>query len=381
MYLPIIKPRFIDGLSIIVIMRLLSIWKDPIVRNRLDWYYNVMKGYKPAKFMICKAIGVNVDLEDSDKMLWHEHDKLANVFDEYYKKVKSNKHYKLKIAKPNLLDLKAELARRMLKACNMCEWNCGVDRSKGKVGVCRLDHRSRVGSYFKHFGEEEPLVNDQGSGTIFFAGCVFKCVFCQNWDISQYPNAGFEVNEYRLAEIMKELYLLKACNINFVGGEPTPNLHTIVAAMKHMPYSIAMIWNSDMYDSIDSMKILKHVIDLWLPDFKFGNDNCARRLSNIPNYFAIVARNHKLAYGDDMIIRHLVMPNHIECCTKPILRWLASNMPDVLINIMDQYYPAYKVIDYSDKYEDISRRLYRKEIKEVFEYADMLGLNYRQVSR
>ncbi len=208
-------------------MRLFSIWNDIIVRNRLDWYYNVMKEYKPAKFMICKYIDVNIDLEDSNKELWLEHDKLSKVFDESYNDIKMEG-----IKHPNFLDLKAELARRMLKECNMCEWNCKIDRSK-ELGVCRLDYRTRVASYFKHFGEEKPLVNNKGSGTIFFTGYVFKCVFCQNWDISQFPEAGDEVDEYTLADIMKQLY--GVCNINFVGGEPTPNLHTIIASMKYMP--------------------------------------------------------------------------------------------------------------------------------------------------
>jgi putative pyruvate formate lyase activating enzyme len=361
-------------------MSLFNIWKDEIVRNNLDWYYNVMKGYKPAKFLICKYIEANINLEDSNKRLWLEHDELSKLFDIYYERIKGGEKIELAVKHPNFLDLKAELANRMLKECNMCEWNYKVDRSKGKVGVCRLDYKTRVASYFKHFGEEAPLVNNQGSGTIFFTGCIFKCVFCQNWDISQYPLAGDEVDEYALADIMKHLYLEGAANINFVGGEPTPNLHTIIASMKHMPFSIPMIWNSDMYDSIDSIKLLMHIIDLWLPDFKYGNDECARRLSNIPRYLDIVARNHRLVYGNDMIIRHLVMPNHLECCTKPILRWIKDNMPDVLINIMDQYYPAYKVLRYPDKYKDIARRLTRKEIVEAYRYADSLGLLYKQVS-
>ncbi len=351
-----------------------SIWEDEAVKNRLAWYYYVMQGIRPAKFMICKSIACNIELDGSTKELWHEHDRLAEIFNDH------SIDKSIKIVEPNLLDLKAELARRMLKECNMCEWNCRVDRSKGRIGVCRLDARSRVATYFKHFGEEEPLVNNRGSGTIFFTGCIFKCVFCQNWDISQYPNAGYEVDEHRLASIMKELYLQGACNINLVGGEPTPNLHTIIASLKYMPYSIPIIWNSDMYDSIDTMKLLEHVIDLWLPDFKYGNDECARRLSNIPRYFEIVARNHKLASKYDMIIRHLIMPNHIECCTKPILEWIAENASNTLVNIMSQYYPAYKVLAYPDKYREIARRLERKEILEVFRYADRLGLQYRQLS-
>jgi putative pyruvate formate lyase activating enzyme len=239
-----------------------------------------------------------------------------------------------------------------------------------------------VASYFRHFGEEPPLVNTHGSGTIFFTGCMFRCVFCQNWEISQYPLAGGETDGRKLAQMMKELRREGAHNINFVGGEPTPNLHTIIDGMRHLDVNVPMLWNSDMYATTEAMDLLKEVIDIWLPDFKYGNDGCARRLSNIPNYMKIVARNHKIAHENgDIIIRHLVLPNHFECCTKPVLEWISQHCPRALVNVMGQYYPSYKVSRYPERYPDIARRLTPKEIEQAFQYAEELGLAYEPVSR
>ena len=126
-----------------------------------------------------------------------------------------------------------------------------------------------------------------------------------------------------------------------------------------------------MYCSTETMKLLSGVIDLYLTDFKYGNDQCARRLSKIDNYLEVVKRNHKLAVEDgDVIIRHLVMPNHVECCSKPILNWLSENIPDAVVNIMGQYRPEYQ----ADRYEDISRKVRFEEVKEVKNYAKKLGV-------
>ncbi len=362
--------------------RISPVWNDKEVRERLGWYYEVMRDAKPAKFLICKTIACEIDLNTDSSELWAEHNRLAEVFEKEITDMKFDALHALELKKLNFLDLKFELARRMLSSCNFCEWNCHVNRNEGKVGVCRLDTVTRVASWFRHFGEEPPLVNIYGSGTIFFTGCMFRCAFCQNWDISQFPLAGEETDGIKLAQIMKELRREGAHNINFVGGEPTPNIHTIIDGMRHLDVNVPMLWNSDMYATTEAMDLLKEIMDIWLPDFKYGNDACARRLSNVPNYFKIVSRNHKIAYeSGDMIIRHLVLPNHFECCTKPVLEWISENCPHALVNVMDQYYPAYKVSRYPERYPDIARRLTSKEVQQAFEYAEKLGLVYKPVSR
>jgi len=361
----------------------LSVWSDNKVREKLGWYYDVMREKKPAKYLICKTIPSKIDIKTSSlEDLWIEHHRLAKLFKSQLMQVESFKLSQLSCEKNNYLELKSEIAHRCLEKCNFCEWKCDVNRLEGKVGVCRLDKTTRVSSWFRHFGEEAPLINTNGSGTIFFTGCMFRCVFCQNWEISQYPLAGEVVEGTKLANIMKDLYEQGAHNINFVGGEPTPNIHTILEGMVYLDVNIPMLWNSDMYASEEALNLLLDVIDIWLPDFKYGNDNCARRLSNIPRYFATVSRNHKIVHDNpsNMIIRHLLLPNHFECCTKPVLEWISKNCKNALVNIMGQYRPDYRVIKNPKIYSDISRGIYQEELEQAFDFAEKLGILYKQVS-
>jgi putative pyruvate formate lyase activating enzyme len=129
------------------------------------------------------------------------------------------------------------------------------------------------------------------------------------------------------------------------------------------------------------MNVLADLIDIWLPDFKYGNDKCALRLSRVPRYFEVAARNHEFAHlNGDMIIRHLVMPNHTKCCTKPVLRWISEHCPRALVNIMNQYHPDYRVPTEPSAYSDIARRPTNEEMREAYDYADTLGLVYSPVS-
>lgn len=209
-------------------------------------------------------------------------------------------------------------------------------------------------------------------------------------------------------------------NINWVGGEPTIHLHTIVEAISLLDslkpiakdimhvegvksdfemfresslegqyegeFNVPMLWNSNFFMSYETMRILRPLIDIWLPDFKFGSDKCAIFLARTPWYFETVSRNHRLIYewGGDLVIRHLIMPNHIECCTKPVLGWIAKNMPSALVNIMDQYHPDYAcdspLPTYDPKYKEISRCPTDDEIEESYNYARKLGLRFELIS-
>ena len=153
---------------------------------------------------------------------------------------------------------------------------------------------------------------------------------------------------------------------------PTPNLCYILLVLKELEINVPQVWNSNMYCSSETMKLLDGVIDLYLTDFKYGNDDCAKRLSKVDNYFEVVKRNHKIAHDNgEMIIRHLVMPNHVECCSKPIMKWIADNLPNAVINIMAQYRPEYHACDY----DDISRSVSMNEVNQVREYATSLGIH------
>jgi len=355
------------------------------VHRRLEWYERVSKDLRPAKYRVAKRLPCDVDLaQASDDSLWGEHERLSAESLTVLEKLKSGSldFTNLPVARPSFMDLKVRILSRIISRCTLCEWKCKVDRvAFTKRGACKLNATSRVSTWFLHFGEEPPLVGRGGSGTIFFSSCNFRCAFCQNWDISQDPTSGAPVDVRRLALIMKNLRAEGALNINFVGGEPTPNLHTIVGAMSQIDVNVPMLWNSNMYCSEETMRILADVIDIWLPDFKYGNDKCAIRLSRVPRYFEVASRNHEYAQANgDMIIRHLVLPNHIECCTKPVLRWISEHCPRALVNIMGQYHPDNRVPYERSTYTDISRRPTAEEMQAAYDFADSLGLVYSPVS-
>jgi putative pyruvate formate lyase activating enzyme len=324
-------------------------------RSFIQEYFDILEESNTAKYLLCKHILVDFNKDESTAALWKKHEsalKKLKITDEL-------SHY-------SLLDLKIELASRIFQCCHFCEKRCGVDRRQ-KTGSCGVKE-ARITSEFLHTGEERMLVP---SYTVFFSGCTFNCVFCQNWDISQ-RLCGFYLRPSVLADKIDMRKKDGAKNVNWVGGDPTPNLLYILRVLRECEINIPQVWNSNMYCSIETMKILDGVIDLYLTDFKYGNDDCAKRLSIVDNYVAVVKRNHRIAHNQaEMIIRHLVLPNHISCCTKPILRWIKENMPNALVNIMDQYKPEYKARDYSD----IARSLSYDEYIEVKKFAEKIGLN------
>ncbi len=348
-----------------------AVLQDDNARRSLARYLAVMEEKLPARFQICRQVGVKVGLSEDDDELWNAHERGLKEFRVMLSRVDSGK-VKLEDEKQpevSLLDLKVELAKRILKSCRFCERKCGVDRTAGEKGVCGVGERSRISSEFMHHGEESVLVP---SYTIFFTGCTFRCQFCQNWDISQYPNSGVEVSPQTLAKLIEGAKKDGARNVNFVGGNPDPNLHTILEALNECEASLSSVWNSNMFYSLETAKLLFCTQDVYLSDFKWGSDKCALRYSKVPGYFKVVARNHRLAYADsELIIRHLLMPNHLECCTRPILKWIADNLGSMVrVNIMDQYRVCYK----AKKYEEINRRITREEHESAFRIADEVGL-------
>ncbi|MEM1775007.1 MAG: radical SAM protein [Desulfurococcaceae archaeon] len=362
----------------------ITVWNDPEVKQRLSHYYRVMKNEIPAKFLVVKRVGVDVNPYSQDltlEELWSIHNKASTEFRSIYKDVVEHAEDISKYEEPkySYLDVKVAIAYRLYSPCRLCERKCGALRSDGKPGVCLVDKEAIVHSYFHHMGEEAPLVP---SGTIFYGGCNFKCVFCQNYDISQ-VNArnGDRVSPRELASIQAYLRRSGARNINHVGGEPTPHLPFILESLKYLDANVPQLWNSNMYMTLESTNLLVDVIDIWLPDLKYGNNECAWRLSKVRNYWEITTRNIKIAHDTgDIIIRHLVLPNHIECCTRTALEWIAKNAPRALVNVMEQYRPEHIVAKYPKLYPDIARRPKREEIYVAYKIAEELGLVYKPVS-
>ena len=278
-------------------------------------------------------------------------------------------------------------AKELLAKCSVCPRNCGVNRSVGGIGFCHSSAIPIVSSYTAHFGEEPVLSGTNGAGNIFFGNCNLSCVFCQNYEISQ--NWKIEkqntVSIERLAEIMIDLQNRGCHSIGLVS--PThfsaQILEAIFLAAKnglHLP----IIYNSNGYDSVETLKLFEGVIDIYLPDFKYGNDEYAKRFSNAENYFE-TAKNaltemyrqvgDKLIYENDVavrgiIIRHLVLPNDLAESEK-VFEYIAKELsPDVHISLMSQYFPTNK----TNQHILLNRKIRNSEYEKVISLLEKYKL-------
>jgi putative pyruvate formate lyase activating enzyme len=298
-----------------------------------------------------------------------ETETVTTALPRYIKILKGRAKAKFLILKENgNLAKRISSAYLMLKNCQLCERRCCVDRNKVK-GYCQVGTKPIISSYFVHFGEEPFFVP---SFTIFFMGCSFACQYCQNWSISQWAEPGHVFTEQQIAEIIEQN---SGCrNVNFVGGEPTPHLPFILKAMTYVKANIPILWNSNFYMSDKAMDLLSGFVDVWLTDWKYGNNRCAERLSKVANYWTVIERNHNRAFKDsEMVIRHLVLPGHFECCTKPILEYIGANFGrNVIVNIMAQYRPEWK----AKRYKEISKPVSKEYMEKVYRLAERLELNY-----
>ncbi len=343
----------------------------------LEHYASVVQGRALPMFLYARQIALEqlVDLDGGDisemetTALLEYHSEACKVFLEEYERTKAGK-----IPRFSLLDLKIELAKRLESPCMLCENRCGALRSEGERGDCGV-LESKISSHFVHMGEEPELIP---SYTIFFAGCNLSCVYCQNWDISQRPETGIRVKPGKMARIIDDEYGSGIRNVNWVGGDPTPNLSYILKAMAKVESPLAMVWNSNMYLGPEALQLLCGVIDLYLTDFKYGNNECGKRLSKVDNYFDVVLRNHKkVRQWGDVIVRHLVLPGHLDCCTGPVLDALSDlDQSNVKVNVMDQYRPEHLAEDYPE----IAESLAYEDFQTALEMAKNMDLNLAEGS-
>ncbi|MEE9175846.1 MAG: radical SAM protein, partial [Thermodesulfobacteriota bacterium] len=304
----------------------IEVLNDEKARRSLSRYFAVMKDKLPSKCSISKKIEVDIDLSDSTDKLWEMHSKKVDQFKELQKDIYTGRITlgELETPETSFLDLKIELAKRMLRRCELCERRCKADRINGEMGFCKVGRTPLISSEFLHHGEEPELVP---SHTIFFCGCTFYCIFCQNYTISRQIEPGIEVSPKRLASIIDKRRVKGSRNVNWVGGSPTPNLYYILKTLRECKENIPSVWNSNMYMTEEAMNLLEGTQDIYLADFKYGNDRCALRLSKVPRYWDVARRNHKIAFNQaELIIRHLVLPSHLECCTEKILNWISENL-------------------------------------------------------
>jgi putative pyruvate formate lyase activating enzyme len=275
-------------------------------------------------------------------------------------------------------------AHHLLEACSVCPRVCGVDRAHDELGFCEAGYLPEVSSYSPHFGEESPLVGDHGSGTIFFAHCNLGCLFCQNYSIS-HLGQGSKISVQQLAKVMVGLQGRGCHNINFVS--PTHFVPQILRALPRaieMGLSVPLVYNTGGYDSVETLRLLDGVFDIYMPDFKYSQGKFSKKYSQAPDYPLIAKRALKEMFhqvGDlqidehgialrGLLVRHLVLPDGL-AGTKDVMRFLAEKISkNTYVNIMDQYYPCGNIpLD-----SPLRRRITSKEYSQAIAIAKEEGI-------
>jgi putative pyruvate formate lyase activating enzyme len=290
-----------------------------------------------------------------------------------------------------LADRAGAALRLLADPCHVCPRLCSVDRLADERGLCRIGRRAVVASHFPHFGEEDCLRGWNGSGTIFFAGCNLRCVFCQNFDVS-WQVQGREVSAERLAAMMLELQEIGCHNINWVTPE-----HVVPQILEALPLAVErglrlpIVYNTSAYDSADSLALMDGIVDVYMPDLKLVGSDHTRRYLGKREYFEVASRNvleMQRQVGElivderglarrGLIVRHLVMPGLLEE-TRAVLEFVAERLgPGTYVNLMGQYYPAGK----TERYAEIHRRPHAEELVRGYAIADELGLRLDARSR
>ena len=282
------------------------------------------------------------------------------------------------------LQQRTEALHQMMVECRICPNDCKAKRTEGETGECHSTDEVIISSVGPHFGEEPPLVGTNGSGTIFFTNCNLDCQFCQNYDIS-HLGVGEKITVTDLARAMLQLQQRGCHNINFV--TPTHFTPQIVAALilaVEKGLEIPVVYNCGGYESVETLKLLEDIVDIYMPDIKYSVDDNALKYSGIENYWDTVKQAIKemqRQVGDlkisgrgiaqrGLIIRHLVLPNDI-AGSKGVIDFVADEISiNAYLNIMDQYRPAYN----ASKYEKLNRRVTPSEYKEVVDYAFFKGV-------
>ena len=272
---------------------------------------------------------------------------------------------------------------KILEKCAICPHNCGINRLNNQIGRCKSKDTVKVALYSTHNFEEPCISGKKGSGTVFFSNCNMNCVFCQNYEISQ-QGKGKEISIEELAEIFIKQQEKDVENINLV--TPTSYVPQILEAIKiarKNGLKLPIVYNTNGYEKVETLKMLEGYVDIYLPDFKYSDNELGKRLSKVDNYFEIVTEALKEMYRQTgkavfngegimqkgMIIRHLVLPNHI-LNSRRFLKWINENMHDVYVSVMAQYFPTYKAKEIGD----INRKLTKEEYEQIENYLYRLDL-------
>ncbi|MFC1619066.1 radical SAM protein [Candidatus Neomarinimicrobiota bacterium] len=283
------------------------------------------------------------------------------------------------------LERRIRAAHHLLSLCHVCAWHCKADRTTGREGVCHTGMKARVSSAGPHLGEEDVLRGWRGSGTIFFSRCNLRCQFCQNSDISQY-STGREVEAAELASTMLDLQDLGCHNINFVSpSHVVPQILEALMIAAERGLRLPLVYNTGGYDSTEMLALLDGIVDIYMPDMKYADNDTARRYSKVidyPEVNRLAVREMHRQVGDlqldtsgiarrGLLVRHLVLPGGL-AGTAEILRFIVDEISiNTYINIMDQYRPAYNAMEYPA----LTRPITREEYLDAIELTQTMGLH------
>ncbi|MCD4728244.1 MAG: radical SAM protein [Pirellulales bacterium] len=262
-----------------------------------------------------------------------------------------------------------EQARRVYRHCLLCEHRCGVDRTSGERGFCNATAEARVYRSRVECGEEIELIPSQ---LFYLSGCNLRCAFCIGEKDAFDPQRGRSLTGKFLTDAIGSGREQGARNIQWVGGEPTIHLPAILDAMAGCGSLPPVVWKSNFFGTTKGFGLLDGIVHVYVADFKFGNDVCARRIAGVDGYMRIVTRNLLLAaQGARLIIRHLLLPGHVECCYRPIVDWMRRNLPAVPLRIMAGYLPRWRAAGHEELASPLGREVGTKAVA----LAREMGLN------
>ncbi len=261
-----------------------------------------------------------------------------------------------------------ERARRQYRSCGLCEHRCGANREAGERGPCKAGPLARVFKHRLEFGEEWELVP---SHLFYLSGCDLRCAFCVAEANAFDPRRGRALSREFFAEAVSWGRKQGARTLQWVGGEPTIHLPAILEAMDGCDAIPPVVWKSDFYGTSEAFALLDGVVQVYLADFKFGDDACAQRIAGVSSYLTVVTRNLVTAARQgELIVRHLLLPGHFDCCYRPIVGWLKTHLPSVKFSIRDSYLPRWR----AGRHAELARPLLPGEGDRARELALSVGL-------
>lgn len=264
---------------------------------------------------------------------------------------------------------RTRVAREMLADCRFCAHNCGVNRLAGETGLCHAGAESKFFSAQVEVSDELELIP---TFAVALSGCDLRCDFCitgaESWNV----RAGLGFDAAAMAVRAAAAVRDGARTIMVLGGEPTIHLPSVLEFVSQLPDSARLVWKTNAHGSAVARELLEGMFDIWLADFKFGNDDCAQRLAKVPDYTRIVRENLLWANEHaELIVRHLLMPGHLDCCWKPVAEWLTENLPGIKVNLRSGFWPAWRAA----RHAELRGTVLTGETERAWIIASEYGLN------